>query len=291
MTLAQFFAVHGEAVQYGVYFGLLAALGGLEARAPRRAGPAERRRRWPANFGLTALNVVAFGALPVTGVGVALLAEARGWGFLHRWPLAPGAALLVTVLARSLVSYGVHVAMHRLPLFWRVHRVHHTDTFLDVSTTVRFHPLEFLIQVWPTVLLIAALGLPAWALVVYEILDTATNLFIHTNVRLPARLERWLRWVVVTPDLHRVHHSAAWPETDHNYGVVVPWWDRLFGTYRAAPALGPDAMTLGLAECQDARARAVGWLLLLPFRGRLEPLREPPRRIDPGARPAARRLA
>jgi sterol desaturase/sphingolipid hydroxylase (fatty acid hydroxylase superfamily) len=277
MTLAELLDAHGEAAQYVLYFGLLALLGGLEARAPGRTGPAERRRRWPSNFGLTALNVAAFGALPVTGIGVALLAAERGWGLLHRWPLPVAAALLVTVLARSLVSYAVHVAMHRVPLLWRVHRVHHTDTFLDVSSTVRFHPLEFLIQVWPTVLVIAALGLPAWGLVAYEILDTATNLFIHANVRLPARLERGLRWIVVTPDLHRVHHSADWPETDHNYGVVVPWWDRTFGTYRPAARLGRDGMTLGLAECQDARVRALGWLLLLPFRRRLE-------RLGPAAR-------
>ena len=150
-------------------------------------------------------------------------------------PLA--ATLGVALLARSLVSYAVHVAMHKVPVLWRVHRVHHTDVFLDVSTTVRFHPLEFLIQLGPTALVILGLGLPPWTIMLYELVDTATNLFIHANARVPARLDAWLRLLLVTPDMHRVHHSALWPETDSNYGVVVPWWDRLFGTYRTATAI------------------------------------------------------
>jgi sterol desaturase/sphingolipid hydroxylase (fatty acid hydroxylase superfamily) len=210
---------------------------------------------------------VALAALPLSGIGAALWAEGRGWGLLAGWPSAPaGAVLAATLAARSLSSYAVHVAMHRVPLLWRVHRVHHSDPFLDVSTTVRFHPLEFLVQLAPTGAVIVALGLPAWALLVYELLDTGANLFIHANVRLPRRLEAGLRLVVVTPDLHRVHHSSDQAETDSNYGVVVPWWDRLFGTYRAAPAGGPDGMTLGLAGWRGRRATALGGLLLAPFR-------------------------
>jgi sterol desaturase/sphingolipid hydroxylase (fatty acid hydroxylase superfamily) len=266
MEVAGFFRVHGEALQFGVYFALLAVLGGLEAAVPAAGSPG-RARRWPANFTLTALNVAALGALPVTALGVAAWAEARGWGLLPAAGASPGAVLAVAVLARSLVSYATHVAMHRVPALWRVHRVHHTDTFLDVSTTVRFHPLEFLVQAGPVALAAAALGLPPWALLAYETLDAAANLFIHANVGLPGPVERALRPVLVTPALHRIHHSAAPPETDSNYGVVFPWWDRLFGTYRAAPAGGPGAPALGLAEWRDGRTRALGWLLALPFRG------------------------
>ena len=273
MSLERILTDYGEPLQYVIYFGLLAGLGAMEALAPRRDGPAERTRRWPSNFGLTALNIVVLGALPVSGLAVAVIAQQQGWGLLQRYPLPLAATLGVALLARSLVSYAVHVAMHKVPALWRVHRVHHTDVFLDVSTTVRFHPLEFLIQLGPTALVILGLGLPPWTIMLYELVDTATNLFIHANARVPARLDAWLRLLLVTPDMHRVHHSALWPETDSNYGVVVPWWDRLFGTYRATVG-DPRETRLGLEECQDRRASSLGWLLALPFRGRLERLAE-----------------
>ncbi len=273
MSFERILTDYGEPLQYVTYFGLLAGLGAMEAVAPRWNGPAERTRRWPANFGLTALNIVVLGALPVSGLAVAAIARQQGWGILQRYPLPPAATLGVALLARSLVSYAVHVAMHKVPALWRVHRVHHTDVFLDISTTVRFHPLEFLIQLGPTALVILGLGLPPWTIMLYELVDTATNLFIHANARVPARLDAGLRLLLVTPDMHRVHHSALGPETDSNYGVVLPWWDRLFGTYRAAIG-APRDTRLGLEECQDRRASSLGWLLALPFRGRLERVAE-----------------
>jgi sterol desaturase/sphingolipid hydroxylase (fatty acid hydroxylase superfamily) len=273
MSLERILADYGESLQYVIYFGLLAGLGVMEALAPRQDGPAERGRRWPPNFGLTALNVVVLGALPVSGLAVAVLAQQKGWGLLQQYPLPLAGTLGVALIARSLVSYAVHVAMHKVPVLWRVHRVHHTDVFLDVSTTVRFHPLEFLIQLGPTALVILGLGLPPWTIMLYELLDTATNLFIHTNARVPTRVDAWLRLLLVTPDMHRVHHSAVWPETDSNYGVVLPWWDRLFRTYRAAGS-DPGETRLGLEECQDRRASSFGWLLALPFRGRVDRLAE-----------------
>jgi sterol desaturase/sphingolipid hydroxylase (fatty acid hydroxylase superfamily) len=154
MSLERILTDYGEPLQYLVYFGLLAGLGVVEALAPRRDGSAERTRRWPANFGLTALNVIVLGALPVSGLAVAVIAQQQGWGLLHRYSLPLAATLMVALLARSFTSYVVHVAMHKVPVLWRVHRVHHTDVFLDVSTTVRFHPLEFLIQLGPTALVI-----------------------------------------------------------------------------------------------------------------------------------------
>jgi sterol desaturase/sphingolipid hydroxylase (fatty acid hydroxylase superfamily) len=273
MSLEQILTDYGEPLQYVLYFGLLAGLGAMEAVAPRLEGPAGRGRRWPSNFGLTALNIVVLGALPVSGLAVAVIAQQQGWGLLQRYPLPLAATLGVALLARSLVSYAVHVTMHKVAALWRVHRVHHSDVFLDVSTTVRFHPLEFLIQLGPTAVVILGLGLPPWTIMLYELVDTGTNLFIHANIRMPARLDAWLRLLLVTPDMHRVHHSARWPETDSNYGVVVSWWDQLFGTYRAA---GRDSREtrLGLEECQDRRASSLGWLLTLPFRRRLERLPE-----------------
>ena len=273
MSLERILTEYGDMLQYLVYFGLLAGLGLLEVLTPRGEERPERGRRWPTNFGLTTLNILVLGALPVSGLAVAVLAQQQGWGLLNRYPLPLAATLAAAVLARSFVSYVVHVAMHKVPALWRVHRVHHTDVFLDVSTTVRFHPLEFLIQLGPTALLIAGLGLPPWTLLLYELLDTAVNLFIHANTRVPARLDAWLRRVLVTPAMHRVHHSAMWPATDSNYGVVVPWWDYVFGTYRAA-ADNPREARLGLDECQDRRASSLGWLLTLPLRRRVERLAE-----------------
>jgi sterol desaturase/sphingolipid hydroxylase (fatty acid hydroxylase superfamily) len=271
MTFERILTDYGEPLQYLVYFGLLAGLGLVEAFAPRDDRQPDRPRRWPANFGLTALNVLVLGALPLSGLAVAVIAQQHGWGLFNRVSLPLAATFAVAFLARSLVSYGVHVAMHKIGALWRVHRVHHTDMFLDVSTTVRFHPLEFAIQLVPTAAVILGLGLPPWSLLLYELLDTAAAVFIHANARVPAFLDGWLRLILVTPDIHRVHHSARWPATDSNYGVLVPWWDRLFGTYRA-PDRDPRNVTLGLEECQDRRAASFSWLLALPFRRRLERL-------------------
>ncbi|HSE94453.1 MAG TPA: sterol desaturase family protein [Methylomirabilota bacterium] len=162
MALEAFVQEYGETLQYVLFFGLLALFGLLEAVAPGWRHPVERGRRWPPNFVLTALNILVLGALPVTGIGIAALARERGWGLLNRYPLSPGTVLATAIIARSLVSYAVHVAMHKVPVLWRVHRVHHTDTAVDVSTTVRFHPLEFLIQLGPTALALLLLGLPPW---------------------------------------------------------------------------------------------------------------------------------
>ena len=267
MTLEAFFQDYGDTLQYLAYFGLLAALCGLEAIVPQRREGANRRHRWPANFALTALNVVVLGALPLTGAGVALLAQEQGWGLLRPLALPAAGVLAVTLGVRSLISYATHVAMHQVPILWRVHRVHHTDTMLDVSTTVRFHPLEFVIQIVPTALAILLVGLPAWSIAAYELVDTTMNLFIHANVRLPAGVDAILRLLFATPDLHRVHHSADVDETNSNYGVVLSLWDRLFHTYRARPAMGHDAMLLGLEGYRDSRTRSFGWLLMLPVDG------------------------
>jgi sterol desaturase/sphingolipid hydroxylase (fatty acid hydroxylase superfamily) len=210
---------------------------------------------------------VLLGALPLSGLALADLARENGWGLLNQpWvPLA--AAIVAGFLLRALVSWATHLAMHKVPLLWRVHRVHHTDTELDVSTTVRFHPLEFAIQV-PVVLgAIAALGLHPAVVIAYEIIDAGINVFTHSNVRLPAWLDRALRLVFVTPDMHRVHHAAHRPETDSNYGAVFSIWDRAFGTYRRLPPETLATLRLGLGDCPEPRARSLLWLLALPFRG------------------------
>jgi len=257
-----------EPLQYAAFFGALLLLGGLEAMIPvGRAGGAGdgRWRRWPANAGLTVLNIVVLGALPVGVVAAADFAAARGWGLLNQPFVPPLAALALGFVLRSLVGYGIHVAMHKVPLLWRVHRVHHTDTAMDASTTVRFHPLEFLISLPILLAAAVALGLPPLALMLFELADAAMAVFTHANLRLPGRLDRALRWVLVTPAMHRIHHSARQPETDSNYGAMFSWWDRLLGTYRPHPEDALAAMPLGLEDATGRRAHAFGWLLALPF--------------------------
>lgn len=253
-----------EPLQYAAFFGVLAVMGALEAVAARRERG--RFRRWPANWGLTALNIVLLGALPLSGLAVADLAREKGWGLLNHPAVPLGAALVLGFLARSLISYGVHVAMHKVPLLWRVHRVHHGDTALDVSTTVRFHPLEFAIQVPVVTAALLLLGIHPIVVVVYEIFDAGMNVFTHANLRLKHRLERALSLVLVTPGMHRIHHSAAQPETDSNYGAALSFWDRAFGTFRAADPAALAAVRVGLAEYTEREARDFLAQLRLPFR-------------------------
>ena len=222
------------------------------------------------------LSIVALSALPVTALGAAAWAAGEGVGLLNRVDWPPGdlpdgswpwwAALAVGFAGRSLVSYGVHAAMHKVPILWRIHRVHHLDTTMDVTTTVRFHPLQFVIQIVPAIAAVVLLGIPVWVIMAYEIVDAFTAVATHSNLRLPARLDRAIRWVFVTPDVHRIHHSARQVETDSNYGALFTLWDRLFGTFVDQPRSGHAGMTLGLEHWrEDRRAQGFGWLLISPF--------------------------
>jgi sterol desaturase/sphingolipid hydroxylase (fatty acid hydroxylase superfamily) len=258
--------LHGETLLYALFFGGVFGFGLLETIVAMRALGANRRGRWPTNWALTALNILLLGALPVSALVLADRAREFDIGLLnHRdWPLA--AEVTLGVLAFSLQSWAVHLAMHKLPLLWRLHRVHHTDTHMDVSTTVRFHPLEFLLQLPVSAFVIMTLGAPPVAVILYELMDAAINVFSHANIRLPERLDRVLSRLIVTPHLHRVHHSTHQPETDSNFGATLPVWDMLFGTYRRKT---PDALAeqrIGLDEMQDERAASLGWALSLPFR-------------------------
>lgn len=257
---------NGETLEYAAFFGALAALAILEAFWPRGAGAPARRRRWPANFGLTLTNIVVLGALPIGALAAADWAQTRRFGLLNAVALDAGVALALGLLLRSLVSYATHVAMHKVPLLWRAHRVHHTDRAFDVSTTVRFHPLEFVITLPILLAAVALLGISPLAIIIYEIFDAAMAVWTHANLGLPARLARALSFVLVTPDMHRIHHSAHQPETDSNYGATFSVWDRLFRTFREATPDRLSKLTLGLEQCRDERAESLPWLLSMPWR-------------------------
>lgn len=265
-TLDVFLRTQIDLLQYAAFFAALVFFGVLERFWAVRRGTGARRQRWPANFGMTMLNIVVLGAIPVSGVLVADYALAQGFGLLNVLQIAALPAFLIGILLRSLLSWLIHWAMHKVPFLWRVHRVHHTDRFIDISTTVRFHPLEFLISTPIIVLSILTLGISPVALLFSELFDTVMAIFTHANVKLPRVVERMLGWVLVTPAIHRIHHSSWQPETDSNYGATLSVWDRLFGTYRRKDAGALAAIDLGLSEHRGAEVSSIPWLLLLPFR-------------------------
>jgi sterol desaturase/sphingolipid hydroxylase (fatty acid hydroxylase superfamily) len=205
--------------------------------------------------------------LPVLAVGFALLAEARGWGLLNAFEVAFALALPVSLLALDLAIYLQHVLFHAVPALWRLHRVHHADLEFDVTTGLRFHPIEILLSMGIKLAVVAALGPPAIAVLVFEVLLNATSMFNHGNVRIALGLDRILRWIVVTPDMHRVHHSIHANETNSNFGFNLPWWDRLLGTYRAQPRDGHEGMTIGIEQFRTPRELWLDRLLIQPLRG------------------------
>jgi sterol desaturase/sphingolipid hydroxylase (fatty acid hydroxylase superfamily) len=235
--------------------------------APRRHLTAGRRPRWPGNLGILAIDIVAVRLLvPTAAVGVALIAATHGWGLFNLLGLPAWAAVAIGVVALDLVIYAQHVVFHYVPPLWRLHRMHHADVDIDVTTGVRFHPLEILLSLAIKMAAVAVLGVPALAVLIFEVLLNATSMFNHSNVTLPPRLDQLARWIVVTPQMHQVHHSIERAETNSNFGFNLPWWDRVFGTYRAKPAAGERNMTIGLPIFRHAAELGIVRLLTQPFR-------------------------
>jgi sterol desaturase/sphingolipid hydroxylase (fatty acid hydroxylase superfamily) len=255
-------------IRLAAFAGVFAVMALWELAAPRRPWSVGRAARWPNNLGILAVDAVAVRLLiPTAAVGVALLAGEHGFGLFHllAWP-AWLAGLLGFVLL-DLVIYGQHVVFHHVPWLWRLHRMHHTDLDIDVTTGVRFHPVEILLSMLIKIAAVALFGIPVAAVVAFEVVLNATSMFNHSNAVLPSWLDRVVRLMVVTPDMHRVHHSVVRAETDSNFGFNLPWWDRLFGTYRAEPAAGHDGMTIGLPVFRDIEELRLDRLLTQPFRG------------------------
>ena len=256
-------------IRLGVFGGLLVLFAVLEALAPRRVRALPRARRWFTNIGMTVLNTLVLRAmavgLPFLAIGAAVDAWRHHWGLFNRldWPLVW--EIVVSLLLLDFAIWLQHLITHKVPLFWRFHRVHHADRDFDVTTAVRFHPVEIVASMGVKIGLVYALGPQAVAVLLFEVLLNASALFNHANLRLPLWLDRVLRLVVVTPDMHRVHHSVIRSEHDSNYGFALSVWDRIFGTYRAQPAAGHQAMEVGL-EWQDDKPAKLGWSLWLPFR-------------------------
>ena len=253
----------------GVFLSLFALFAGLEAVMPRRPRSLSRQRRWLTNVAITVMNSVAMRGLaillPLLAIGAALDAGAQGWGLLNRVDWPAWLELVAAILILDLAIWAQHLVTHKVPLFWRFHRVHHADRDMDVTTGFRFHPVEILASMGLKIGLVYALGPSALAVLVFEILLSGTALFNHANLALPVGVDRVVRLVLVTPDMHRVHHSVNREEHDSNYGFCLSVWDRIFRTHVPQPKAGHDAMTVGL-EWQDDRPARLGWALGLPFR-------------------------
>lgn len=245
----------------------LAGLGAWEHLAPRRAWSLPKARRWFANLGILVVNTVMTRLIaPAAAVGIALYAEQRGVGVFHvlDWPFA--IEVLLAAIALDLAIYLQHVMFHAVPLLWRVHRVHHADLDFDVTTGTRFHPIEILLSLGIKAAAIFIIGAPVLAVLIFEIALNLTSMFNHSNIRMPRTLDAVLRTSVVTPDMHRVHHSVFRDETDSNFGFNLPWWDHIFGTYRAQPRHAHDKMAIGITGFHSPRRCAtLTGILALPF--------------------------
>jgi sterol desaturase/sphingolipid hydroxylase (fatty acid hydroxylase superfamily) len=256
-------------IRLGCFVGVFAAMAVWEIIAPRRDLSVARPMRWASNLGLVVFNSVMLRLVaPLGAAGVAIVAERQGWGLFQTVAVPGWLAIVASVVLLDLTIYMQHVTFHAVPLFWRLHMVHHADLDVDVTTGGRFHTIEILLSLGIKAGVILLLGAPALAVLIFEVLLNATSMFNHSNVRMPLAVDRVLRWLVVTPDMHRVHHSWHPNETNSNFGFNHPWWDRIFGTYRDQPADGHTTMTTGLRGFRDERrADRLHWMLWLPFGG------------------------
>jgi sterol desaturase/sphingolipid hydroxylase (fatty acid hydroxylase superfamily) len=261
---------HEAAIRLGVFALVLATMAIAESLAPRRNRSFDRIIRWPANFAMTIIGTLLIRLLiPVTAVAAAIIAARHSAGLLNMIAMPIPLAFVLGVLALDLAIYLQHIMFHAVPALWRLHRMHHADLDFDVTTGVRFHPGEIVLSMLIKIAVVLALGISPAAVLTFEVLLNATSMFNHTNLAIPESLDRWLRWLLVTPDMHRVHHSIVRDETNSNFGFNLPWWDRLLGTYRAQPAAGHLAMTIGIDQFRDGNELGLIKMLVQPLRNPL----------------------
>lgn len=258
-------------IRLGIFLGIFVIVAALEAALPKRPATESKWRRWGINLGIIAVDVVVqrltVGALAFV---TAVYAQQHGWGLFNALDLPWWAEAVAAFLILDFAIYLQHVMSHALPVFWRLHRVHHADLDIDLTSGLRFHPIEILVSIVYKAALVAAIGADPWVVVTFEAVLNGAAIFTHGNIRMPQRLDTALRWVVCTPDMHRVHHSIVPAETNSNFGFFLSVWDRLCGTaHHAPPALGHERVLLGLAEFRDQRRLGLLHLLVLPFQGSL----------------------
>mgnify|MGYP003925994539 CR=1 FL=1 len=251
-----------------VFLGVLVAMAVWELAAPRRRQEIPRVIRWTNNLGLVVIDTIVLRlSFPILAVGLAVIAQDRGWGLFNIIEAPGWFAVLVSIVILDLVIYLQHVMFHAVPALWRLHRMHHADLEFDVTTGLRFHPVEILLSMGIKLAMVMALGPPAVAVLIFEVLLNATAMFNHSNIRLPMLVDRFLRLIVVTPDMHRVHHSVIPEETNSNFGFNLPWWDRLLGTYKAQPNAGHEEMSIGIEQFRTTRDLWLDRMLVQPVKG------------------------
>ena len=267
--MANFLIAHEIPIRGGFFLGIFVLMAVWEIAAPRRALTTSKASRWANNLGLVVLNTVMLRLLfPAAAVGMATFATRHGWGLLQYVEVPPWLAIIMAVTALDLVIWIQHMMVHAVPGLWRIHRVHHADLDYDVTTGARFHPLEIILSMLIKCATIAVIGPPVGAVMLFEIVLNATSMFNHGNVRLPNAIDQLMRWIIVTPDMHRVHHSVEFDEMNSNFGFNLPWWDHLFGTYRATPRAGHLGMVIGIPDYRSPReVSTLLGMLWLPFLG------------------------
>ncbi|PCJ85442.1 MAG: fatty acid hydroxylase [Thiotrichaceae bacterium] len=258
-------------IRLSFFLGIFAVMAIWEFIAPRRVLTVSKIVRWSNNLGLVFLNSFILRILfPAAAIGVAVFASEQGWGLLNYYNVPPMIAVIVSVVAMDFVIYVQHVMVHAIPVLWRLHRVHHADLDFDVTTGARFHPIEIILSMLIKFATIILLGAPVVAVIIFEVMLNATAMFNHSNVRLNLVVDKWLRLILVTPDMHRVHHSVEDDETNSNFGFSLPWWDRLCGTYRDQPRGGHENMTIGIHSFRDTKMTSwISGMLVMPFIGKM----------------------
>jgi sterol desaturase/sphingolipid hydroxylase (fatty acid hydroxylase superfamily) len=257
-------------IRLGFFIGVLSLMALWELLVPYRVLTASKPRRWLYNLSMVGIDTIVVRLIfPAAAVGIAIIAAERQWGLFNNIEAPVWLSTIAVVILMDLIIYFQHVMFHAIPTLWRLHMVHHTDLDIDVTTGNRFHPVEIIISMLIKMAAVILVGPTVVAVIIFEVLLNATSMFNHSNIRLPKTLDRLLRLVIVTPDMHRVHHSAIKRETNSNYGFNLPWWDRVFGTYRNQPEAGHVNMVIGLEQYRDERQLTLGKLLLLPVTGAL----------------------
>ena len=257
-------------IRLGFFFGILVVMFLWELIAPRRTLTTSKITRWFSNLCLVLIDSIVVRLIfPTALVGIAFLAQQRGWGIFNQFEMPSLLKITLSVLILDLAIYLQHIMFHSIPLFWRLHMVHHSDMDIDVTTGIRFHPIEIVLSMGIKMIAAILIGPPPIAVVVFEVLLNGTSMFNHGNVRYSQNIDSFLRLLVVTPEMHRVHHSTIRWETNSNLGFNFPWWDRLFGTYRDQPAKGHLEMSIGLDQFKEPNKLTLPWLIVLPFIGKL----------------------
>lgn len=267
-VMLHYLETHASTLYAIAFTGAMIGVVFWERLAPRRQPVFSCRVRWVSNFGIYVLNgFILYLLLPLSAIALAAAMEVQGWGLFNNLSVPLPIVIAVSILVLDGVHYLKHVAFHKIPLFWRFHRAHHTDLDYDFTTGIRFHPFESIVNTVLTMAAIAVLGIPVAAIAIFETTLVVVTFIVHGNVSYPRALDNMFRTLLVTPDMHRIHHSARIAETDSNYGVIFSWWDRLFGTHVGQPLNGHEGMTLGLHEFRDSKHQTLPWVLFCPFLG------------------------